>query len=994
MATTDDAPKKFDLTKMKVTPVAQDAPAKFDLSKVKVTPVGDMASPQIDFTNTIDPRTGKGYGLYKMTGPDGTKHDVPYNQVMDASKAGLKTTQEERERYAADRIAELKKQNPRFTEGQFRSMELPEAVPTEPGMWQSAEEGVKSLTTPTNKYPGRIPLGPLTPKVTAEADLNTIKRVGAVLFGIPDMGAQAWGALKSALSPDPVRSVQGQAQLMQMHPAVQFTDRLKELKQEMKTDPKLAGENVAGDLIGMWLAGKVQEKVIGAVKRTLQAPRATLEAATDTSPRGIREIAEDVQKKNEDATQVAQKATEKARKEYEAKKAEDEHTTQGREIAHKYDVQQAAQKIVAEHRLEVAKTEAHNARVHAKALEKFNDEAAKVRAENQRVMEKHAEEQKRVTEENKAAENALELRRAEEEKLRTAAQEQSQKYADAEKKANDDNDAAWDKVRSKTAGHSTDISQLQKITEVAAEQADPATSALFKRIIKGEKTNLPSLTRTLTANKYVDSAGTPVDRMSMSSARFDDMVARGEIKPVPATETVNPDDPEYGDLYEKQFGEPPPVGGGPAQFNRLQRWYTYISDKMYGGVRVEAGLYNAYEMVRSAINDAMQDIAKQANATTDLEDARKTHTEKMETFSDSPNEPQTVASKSLQEQIPEQVNEKARAERLKKVARYDPSILDTAANIDNIQKRLKAMKTEEQLRTSIQKVPPPPTVGDLRPGYNLSPNPPYQPPTVGDLRPGYELKPKPALPGARSAIEAIKEAERVSPGPEPPPVQPETKTISPEDYQARKMANIKATARNLRATGLRRGIYATLTGLPFAVIELFKGAGAEGAGAAALGGVAAGGVVLAGSHMLANLLEHPEVSAWLSKFTPKDAAGFEKLTPEQKALFTQDMTQLVDAAKAKGIKVSPALTRFIAGAAVVQTPNQQTLDQVKKQGEQLQAAPPAPVPAPPAPGPQSSIAVDNLKKIIAQAEAIKPGSKEKPVWSHEWDPRTNSIVAV
>jgi hypothetical protein len=98
----------------------------------------------------------------------------------------------------------------------------------------------------------------------------------------------------------------------------------------------------------------------------------------------------------------------------------------------------------------------------------------------------------------------------------------------------------------------------------------------------------------------------------------------------------------------------------------------------------------------------------------------------------------------------------------------------------------------------------------------------------------------------------------------------------------------------------------------------------------------------------------------------------------------------------KAAKPSPVMAAWLAGAASKQQQTQQpqTLDQVKKQGDQLQAAPPAPVPAPPAPGPQSSIAVDNLKKIIAQAEAIKSASKEKPAWSHEWDPKTNSIVAV
>ena len=48
-----------------------------------------------------------------MTAPMGKKKDVPYNKVIDASNAGYKTAQQERETFRIDRVAELKKQKPR-----------------------------------------------------------------------------------------------------------------------------------------------------------------------------------------------------------------------------------------------------------------------------------------------------------------------------------------------------------------------------------------------------------------------------------------------------------------------------------------------------------------------------------------------------------------------------------------------------------------------------------------------------------------------------------------------------------------------------------------------------------------------------------------------------------------------------------------------------------------------------------------------------------------
>ena len=78
---------------------------------------------------------------------------------------------------------------------------------------------------------------------------------------------------------------------------------------------------------------------------------------------------------------------------------------------------------------------------------------------------------------------------------------------------------------------------------------------------------------------------------------------------------ISESDPNYPKYYEKQYGSPPPLNGANGamtNYPRLQRWYTYITNKIYGGARLESGSYNALQMVRNSINDAMHDIAKQS----------------------------------------------------------------------------------------------------------------------------------------------------------------------------------------------------------------------------------------------------------------------------------------------------------------------------------------------------------------------------------------------
>ena len=165
--------------------------------------------------------------------------------------------------------------------------------------------------------------------------------------------------------------------------------------------------------------------------------------------------------------------------------------------------------------------------------------------------------------------------------------------------------------------------------------------------------------------------------------------------------------------------------------------------------------------------------------------------------------------------------------------------------------------------------------------------------------------------------------------------------------------------------GLRRALYATLTGIPFAIHAAFIHSAAEGE-VATIGGIAAGGAVLAFSHMIANLVERPDVASWLSQVTDKDVAVWEKLPENQKALFTDDMKALVRVADEKHIPVSPYLRIFVtAGVAGSQ---KQTAQELKKRAEQLK-----PPDTQSAPGPQSSAT---------------------PSYTHIYDPESGTIMQV
>lgn len=208
-------------------------------------------------------------GVYQMKATPGEDFvSIPYSRVMDASGLGYRIRPQDRETYARDRSTEVLKQQPKLAEigrttagglstnsEYLKAMQLPEAVPEKPGLWSRVESKVEDWTEPTTVFHdiGGTP-------ANMEMQANLIKRIGRVLFGVPDMGPQVYSAVKDALSSDPQKAKEGEQRFIQLvRPDAQAKARFKELKSDWQRDPRLAAANVGGDIVGMWLAGKAME---------------------------------------------------------------------------------------------------------------------------------------------------------------------------------------------------------------------------------------------------------------------------------------------------------------------------------------------------------------------------------------------------------------------------------------------------------------------------------------------------------------------------------------------------------------------------------------------------------------------------------------------------------------------------------------------------------------------------------------------------------------
>lgn len=860
-------------------------------------------------TNSIDPKTGKGYGLYRMLPSsvqgytDASQEiQVPYNHVKAAQDAGLHLHPDEEPRFQKDSTHE----------GQG------------PTILERAGSAVQSGLEPSEGVVGELPVVP-------GMDLNAVKATGRTVAAAPGYLEDLATAL--------FHGVQGKDPHLQeilplIDPAQMPEQMYKQFQEDFKKSPNLAVDNLKGTLVGMGLVAAATHGATKAPGAISDLP--SLKKAGEGVRSFVREQVEMPQRIEKTVHKFGEES-ERVRQQHQKAEEETEKAKGKIDVINKKKAQTHAEalenhnkevaKIAKEHRKKVAQKEQE----HADALKKHQDETKATQAKNVQALQEHLQTADKIAKDNQTGMDAIKARQAGEQQVEQETAEFRKRIADAKTKAIADNNTGWNDLRKKNAGFSTDISNLQKVTERAADQADPATSVLFKKIIKGEQPDLPTLTNTSGAVRYVDAAGNPVDRQGMSPVSFDQKVANGEIKSEPIVETVNPDDPGYADLYESQYGEPPPVGGGPAQFNRLQRWYSYISNKMYGGGRVEGGLYNAYKMVRSAINDAMQDIAKQAGSTADLAKVRKSHTELMEAFSDSPNEPRTVASAYEKAKVPESVKETTEAEWGKKLENYDPEITKLGESITKAKEGLEQLPSEVEARKMIKPIPQPPMSAPL-PVAPVAP-----PPLAGPEYPIPPTSPEAKPYGEPKSQEPLPDVEKIN------------------------QENITFLNDALRRYGkIGPWVFRLLTG---GILEhLIKGESSAFGGTLMVG---QGGLVL-----LTKILRGPGALEWLARPSAEDLKVIATLPPQDAARLRQAFKALADEEvrqnpEKASIKIAPIMAGWLAGGSASKGDKKKdgkpSIDDVKTKAQELQmqmhksGLAPAPKDTPPpAPGPQSS----------------------------------------
>ena len=944
----------------------------------------------------------KKHGIYAMEDEGGNQIGVSFDKVDEAGKYGYKFSDKitvpnakGREDYAKDRFAILTPNadtksigtKGNLLEGRFfkggkvvPQTPIPEQVEGEPGGWQQRREGLQKVAVPIGANRPES-LGKTKSLVDSAWNIganfldntrNIMATAANNIFGMADMIPQITSASKDALSYDPYKATTGLANLMQMMPGLMAKNYVDHLKEVKKQNPSYAVDDVIGTVMGIWASGKVAEKglkavsdPVGTLKSLKEAPgnmaRVTAEAVTKTGPREIKKMAEELQKKNQAATEAHQNVVQP-----------NAEKLVGDEIAHHADEKVANEKAAAEHQTKQEKARAKN----KKTIEDHKKEVADVQAHNERVKAKHEETSKKVQGERDAAEHALELRRQEEAKLKQETDDYYAKNDATKAKVKGAADAKWQPVHQALDAETIDGGTIEKPLAKILEISPDVRREIAQLI--------PDPSDAEQGSPYVQKRNEILKAMGHKdpAAAYDAMddFNKENIDRAVAAEGISPDPIDLD-----------PKTGVDIPFDKIHRAQSIIGRNIrQGRYGFDGPLLGEMKKLQQTLYDAENKIASAHGKTADLNAARQATREYHEAFGVEKNKPLSNEEKSEQEANPEQFREKQEQKRVDSAAKHDPTLASDYEKVKARREQIKKqMKTEEQLRESLPPVPDPPAVGDLREGYNLK-KPPSDPVTTkrdaqGNL---LQLDPKTNTwsPAPETGIQhqldevppdrlftvqdtngniqqLVNGKWETVPNPRPQnlahptpesvqlerpiagdiPDRPEPGTITPEGYKERIETNIGKAADSQREHGLRRATNALYYTIPTAIFSAIMDHPGY-----AIAELASTPAILGGSHLVANLIEKPEVVHWLSSVTDRHVAVWDKLPPEQKALFSADMKQLIEAARKKGKPVSPALTRFLTKPAVkwgtraagayagVANANRPSIEEVKKQAAELQ----------------------------------------------------------
>jgi hypothetical protein len=857
----------------------------------------------------------QGEGTYQMKGKGGVLH-VPFSHVESASKSGFTMTDDDRARYVKDAASDPK----------LKELELP--------------KGVKAVGRNSAGEPILAP---------DEGDKNTLKSFASSEYSALSDAAKGVGQF---IDPRPTEDEKQRGLTSTYDTIMRYPERLVmpniDMAQRAVEDERAGrtmeaighGGAAAIPFIGPW-AAQVGEKLgqqagagdytgaagtgvgnimvaetpkvalktgVGAAKLAPKAVRGAAEAITKTGPRELRKLAEDTHKANQEAVAVAEGKNADAAAKHLGETQEALHKTKGEELKHEAALRDAHAKAAEETakaaREHLEKTQkalhgtegseiAHHSAARAEqeaAQAKHAAEVAKVEAHNHRVNAKHQAEATRMTEENKALEHQLEMRRQAEADLKEDTDAYYAKEDATKAKAKGIENSKWEPWREKMKGVTVDSSEIsapiKKVLDVSPE-ARRVISQLTPEPEDAAPDSLYAQDRAAIM-KVQGYSGSYFDLPPNLKAQIDAIASSNGFEPEPID--FNP---------ESSTGIP---------IEQIHRAKSIIGRNIYSG-RYEGPLEGEMKQIYKTLDQAETRASMKAGALDDLKEAKKATAEYQQAFGKERPTPKTVDNMRMKGANPEQFLADHDQERLDAAKKHDPSLVEDFKKVKDRRDALKKMKSEDELRKQLNQIPAPPTVGDIREGYNLkeAPQPPENPAPVPPAREEIPDRPEPVSP------KPVEPPVRTAPPDRPPVVPADTRSISPEDYQKHKAENIKTAAEGLREQGRRRAVNALFYTVPTAVLSTLLGHPGY-----ALAEMASSPVILAGSQAIASALESPRVVAWLSKVTPQDMAQFDNLSPEEKSVFTQNMGQLAKAAKSKGISISPAVSALIAGSAASQ----------------------------------------------------------------------------
>lgn len=439
--------------------------------------------------------------------------------------------------------------------------------------------------------------------------------------------------------------------------------------------------------------------------------------------------------------------------------------------------------------------------------------------------------------------------------LARAVQEQSSRMVDrlrtVKAAAKDKADAMYKNVREKTAGASVPSTQL----------ADAVHQA--QGLLKGSTENIKQFNDVL--SKYPE--GDP-DFVNYQGSQI----------------------PKGHPLYDvlKEQGE---VGSAkPAAFADLQGYYTELGDKLSGG-NLPSDVYRAVTSLRDNIGNMMQKMASDNNAGAAFKNAQNYYRDYYQTFREmtGPNHTGSPIANALSAKDPTYaikpltVDETAQRVR-NSLARFDPAVNGRGGaaqlydNFRDVSRKFDA--TGKPIKVPESPAEPTPKAAPTAP----------------------TLQPKPTAPTPVT----VPPVERVSPPMRPEVVQAQTRFISPEDIQSVKQDILQQHTAAIRRNVNKAAVY--VTGYRSLVAIGRALSGDAGALSALPADVGEGVALAAGGHGLAALLESPRVSKFLTAPTPADVAT---INPE----IAQGLAPIIQQAKARGIKVSPALAAAVSAHA-------------------------------------------------------------------------------